>query len=418
MIDRQKAPKVQTIDQLNFVTPKKTVLTDTVNAYSLDGVGVDAFKLELVFKAGAIYERKLIAKLTSDLLFTGTKTKSSDELDEAIERLGGFLGVDVTSETATVSLFGLVEYFEPLTKIIVDAIDGVVFPEKEMRQTVQFYEQKFLVSKKKVAVQARRKFLSIILEPTSYANQIIEDDFLLVHRDDIINFYKKHYLKGLEKVSLVGDIDKTAFASFLSTVKPWVNEGKFNNDFSFPAKSEEVYIEKEDAVQSAIRVGKVLFNRTHEEYPSFAVLNTLLGGYFGSRLMKNLREDKGYTYGIGSGIAQFLPTGYFFISTEVGKNVREKALNEIKIEIERLQNEKVEQDELEMVKSYMIGKLLEGSDGSFAMMNRFLAVENYGLDFSYYDRFLKTIQTIEADDLQKLAQRHLKWEDLTKVTVG
>jgi predicted Zn-dependent peptidase len=177
-------------------------------------------------------------------------------------------------------------------------------------------------------------------------------------------------------------------------------------------------IEKEGAVQSAIRIGRVLFNKTHPDYLGMQVLNAVLGGYFGSRLMANIREDKGYTYGIGSGLVSMFGGGYFVISTEVGVEVTNAALKEIYYEIDKLQHELVGEDELELVRNYLIGVFLRSTDGPFAIGDRLKGIVGYGLGYEYYERYVETIRTITPEQLRDLANKYLKKEDLIELVVG
>lgn len=161
-----------------------------------------------------------------------------------------------------------------------------------------------------------------------------------------------------------------------------------------------------------------MVTRSHPDYPGLAVLNTLLGGYFGSRLMSNIREDKGYTYGIGSAMVSNREHGYFFISTEVGADVTAPAIEEIHKELYLLQQEPAGEEELGMVRNYMLGSFLKSIDGPFSLIDRYKSLMLSGLDYSYYDRFLKTVSGITADELQALASKYLKRDDLYELVVG
>ena len=161
-----------------------------------------------------------------------------------------------------------------------------------------------------------------------------------------------------------------------------------------------------------------MFNKAHADYPDFLVLNTILGDYFGSRLMSNIREDKGYTYGIGSMVAELHETGYFVIGTEVGTDVRENTLHEIQEELKQLQNSLVELEELELVKNYMLGQLLKSADGPYNMTDLYLGLEPYGLSMEFYNRCIESIQQITPERIQELANIYLNWEDMTVVSAG
>ncbi len=178
------------------------------------------------------------------------------------------------------------------------------------------------------------------------------------------------------------------------------------------------FLEKDDSVQSTIRIGRVLFNKMHKDYHAMKVLNTILGGYFGSRLMANIREDKGYTYGIGSRIVSMNNAGYMYIATEVGTKVCNDAVKEIYNEINKLRTELVSQEELNLVKNYMMGDFMRSADGPFALADKFKKIMFYGLSYSYYDDFVNTIKTITPEQIKTLANQYLNPDDLYELVVG
>ncbi len=185
-----------------------------------------------------------------------------------------------------------------------------------------------------------------------------------------------------------------------------------------PATQLSHFIEKEGTLQSAIRLGKPMFNKLHPDYLKFKVLNTILGGYFGSRLMTNIREDKGYTYGIGSGIASLKHGGMFYIASETGTEVTQKALDEIFIEIEKLRSSLVPEEELKLVKNYMAGNFLRSADGPFALAELFKGVHTHNLSMDYYSEYLKTIKNITTEEIHDLAVNYLQPESIIRLVVG
>ncbi len=148
------------------------------------------------------------------------------------------------------------------------------------------------------------------------------------------------------------------------------------------------------------------------------VLNTILGGYFGSRLMANIREDKGYTYGIGSALVSMKNAGYFFIASEVGSDVCASALSEIHKEIEILKAESVSEQELDLVRNYMLGSMLGGLENAMSHADKFKNIYFSGLGYDYYQNYIQTVRSISAKELQALANKYLDWDGMEKVVVG
>ena len=162
-----------------------------------------------------------------------------------------------------------------------------------------------------------------------------------------------------------------------------------------------------------------MVNRTHKDYVPLQVLNTVLGGYFGSRLMTSVREDKGYTYGIGSGIISYENSGYFIITTRVGKDVVQPALEAIYHEINRLRTESIPQEELDMVKTYMLSTLVRNFDGALATSEMLRNTFDYNIDFyKYYQQFWSRVKKIQAKELQQLANDYFNENSMYEVVVG
>jgi zinc protease len=236
------------------------------------------------------------------------------------------------------------------------------------------------------------------------------------------DFYQKHYINGNCKIIASGmipgylpELINKCFGQNYK-VNKFIHETS-ENDEILPFQNKAI-CRKKDAVQTSIRIGKRLFNKKSADYPAMQVLNTVLGGYFGSRLMNNIREDKGYTYGVGSALVSYVREGVFFISTEVGKNVTDNAVNEIFFEINRLKQEPIEKPELDKVKNYMMGEFLRAVDGPFSLAERLKSVLDYEMEYDYFDYFLSTIKNIDSQQLMMLANKYFDTDSLTTVLAG
>lgn len=417
-MDRTKAPEIRDVKSIAILPPKQYSMGNGGQLYHLSEIDEDAVKIDLIFDAGSSRHNKLVSQLTSDLLLSGTVSKSSDTIEESIDQLGGFTNIEVGVDDCVVSVLGLKEHILKILEIVTDAIHHVEFNEREFKQTLAYQKQKFNVNMEKVSTLARREFISAVFPSSSYGELTQASDFDHLNKNDLIKFHKNHYLKALQKIAVVGDIDQKMVQRIIHLTSEFDRQNRDIEKNVFEYEPKEIELRKKGALQTAVRIGRILFNKEHEDFIDFNVLNALLGGYFGSRLMSSIREDKGYTYGIGSGVAQLLKTGYFFISTEVGEEYKDLTIDAIKHEIERLQNELVSDEELGRVKNYLTGQLLKNADGPFAQMDRFLSVEKHGKDLSYYNEVLKGLNTVTAERIQELARTYLNWEDLIIVKAG
>jgi predicted Zn-dependent peptidase len=266
---------------------------------------------------------------------------------------------------------------------------------------------------------ARRTFAAHFFKNDErYARTASLADYDKVDLNEIISFHQSHYLKGLVRIICVANLDTALIDKWCEKFSLWTNQQ--TTDFISAIDNSPVnhYEEKDDAVQTAIRIGFPLFNKCEKDYAGMYVLQTILGDYFGSRLMSNLREDKGYTYGIGSGILEMKHIGYLVIASEVKKEFHEDALTQIKFEVERLKTEEVGEEELTLVKNYLLGQFLKSADGSDALMELFLTVHPFGLSLSYYTDFVDEIKNCTATELRNLAIKYLDINKATIIQVG
>ena len=418
MLDRTLAPEIKEVDEVKFIYPQVIQLNQFVPLFWIKDVPNSTARLDFYFDAGTIRSKSLIASLTAGMLFSGTKEKDAITFHNLLDDVGAYYDVSVSHEHAVVSFYGLNEQIIHIFRIFEEAMEHVDFPQSELDEIIKERIQKLQVSLEKVGVLAQREFQKTLFDQTAYGRFANLEDFKNVFRSEIVDFFEQFYRNGLTKIVVVGDIPSPSINYIINQSKKWCIRQKPQFELSFSNKPGVNNSEKQDAVQTAIRIGKILFNKEHEDYISFTILNTILGDYFGSRLMKNIREDKGFTYGIGSFVSELNHTGYFVIATEVGKEFTQKTIDEIRKEIEILQTVLIDDEELNLIRSYLLGQILKSADGPYATMDLFLAVEEHGMDLEFYNRYIQKIRTIKSEELQEIARKYLSWESLSIIAVG
>jgi zinc protease len=418
MIDRTLQPELKAIEKIAFISPRQYDITAQTKLYFMKDVSDETSRLDLYFDAGTTLAEPVVASLVNGLLLSGTSSKTSIQINQEIDALGGFYESSVSHENAVVSIYALRENLLPILRIVADAITNVAFFESEVNELLSDRKQRFQVNMEKVSFLAQRQFQERIFANSPYGTILQPEDFDKISIEDLKSFYSKHYTSGLSKVVVVGNFQQDTIDAIIDIIGAWANPklSKFPSNFSNLKGASHMV--KDGALQTAVRVGTILFNKKHSDYCDFMVLNTILGDYFGSRLMCNIREDKGYTYGIGTLVGELHETGYFLIATEVGKDVKDATLIEIQKELLRLQTEPVEEDELQLVKNYMVGQLLKSADGPYALTDLFMGVETYGMTLEFYNKSIDAINKITPQRIQELANKYLKWEDMTVVSVG
>ncbi len=421
MLNRTHSPETRLPDQLKLNVAERLTLPNGIPLIVIRAGSQDVVKIEFVFAAGTTSSQQpLLASAANDLLDEGTSKHSAAELAELLDYYGAYFQTDSGPDFASVTLYSLNKFTKETLPYFAEALTDPAYPEKEIQTFRIQGKQRLAVGMNKVDFLARRNFMQALYGSTHPLGKMTTPEhYDALSTEGFRAFHKDRYLHGLRAVIVSGRPDDAT----IQTIKEFTGTTGFSfsaagiNDNTPPAPVKTL-VEKKDAIQSAIRIGRRMFNRSHPDFFPFTVLNTVLGGYFGSRLMSNIREDKGYTYGIGSGLVSHLHDGYFFISTEVGSEVREAAVKEIYAELQRLREERIPDHELTLVRNYMIGGFQRSIDGPFAQADRHKVICVHELSDDYYLRYLDTIRNITPAQLQSLAQKYLQEEELLEVVAG
>lgn len=423
MINRTEAPPLRMPKDISVTKASAVPLGNGRELFVVNTGSDDVVKFELVFPTGATGNRGLLlSSAVHHLLDSGTASKSAQEIAEAFDFYGSHLQTDFGPDWKSVSLFSLGRFFGDSLAILGEVFNGACFPESELGTWKTRSIQSLRVNREKVSWLSKTAFMETLFGAAHpYGFTAAEQDYESASRDDIRSFYAGAYPTSVCIPVLSGKIGDDAIRAVVKFFDH-IPAAASSEQLVFPASGSgtetKKHIEKKDALQSGIRIGKILFTKTHPDYPAMQIVNTILGGYFGSRLMSNIREDKGYTYGIGSGIHPYLHSGVFSISTEVGRDVRESAVHEIFLELDRLCKEPVPADELELVKNYLVGAFQRSLDGPFALADRFKGLRLWGLDYGYLETYLETVKTCRPDTIMELAFKYLRPESMTLVTAG
>ncbi len=398
-------------------------LDNGVPVYVVNAGAQEVLQLEMVFYAGNFFEAKNgVASATNFLLKNGTRSRTAFQLNEAFDYYGAHLTRACYSETAVITLHTLSKYLGDLLPVMTDMLTESIFPEEEFEIFRQNSIQRLKVNLKKCEFVASRVVNSLLYGSSHpYGKHLNESDIEQLSLDEIRLFYQQYYLNGNCAIFVSGiapgDLRQQLNKSFgsLSISKP---------SFSIPdlkatpdtQRIHRVENDKE-AVQGAIRLASNFPNRHHPDFQKVVVLNTVFGGFFGSRLMSNIREEKGYTYGIYSYLQNHIQQSAWVISTEAGKEVCEAAIREVYVEMKRLCDEPVDQDELMLVRNYMIGMILGDLDGPFHIMSKWKSIILNGLDENYFYDSIRVIKHITEKELQELAQKYLQPEKFFELVV-
>ena len=422
MIDRALAPVYGEVENIELIRAKPLVLANGLKLFSIDGGEQDLVRIEFIF-SNTDYDsaKPLQTFATNTMLNDGTSELSSTQIADKIDYYGAFLQTEYANDHSTVTLFTLNKHLANTLPIVKAIISDSIFPQVELDTLIRNQKQKLSVSLEKNDFLSRKTFSHVLFGDTLYGYDIAAADYDKLSRDQLNTYFKLAYqpknctviISGKVNEDTITLIDKYFGSDWNNSIDVKENEFKFTM-----GSGQEHFLERADALQSAIRIGQVSINRKHADFPGLQVLNTIFGGYFGSRLMANIREDKGFTYGIGSALVSLKNTGYFFIASEVGAEVCSATFTEIEKEITLLKEQPVSEGELALVRNYMLGSMLGSLENALSHADKFKNVYFSGLDYGYYKNYINTVRNIGPDELQALANQYLNFNSFEKVIVG
>ena len=417
---RDIAPKITVPGRIEVLPVEKHVSPAGYALHAINSSDVEVLKICFVFHAGVKYQtRPFQASATLSLLSEGTQKYTSKEIAEKMDFYGIYFDANIDRDYSVITVCCLKKFLDPSLDLLKEIMTQPTFPENELRLHCAKRMQAIRIEREKVDYQAREKFAEALFGPDHPYGTIPDiDAYNDLTTESLENFFNRHYTFENSFCVVSGQIDDADIENILR-VGDSLPRG-MNLDRNFPVVSvpRNVYVEKPEVLQSSLRIGKVLFNRTHPDYIGMQVVSTLLGGYFSSRIIRNIREDKGYTYGAFAGMVNMEDSGFFAVSTEVAAQFTDEAVAEIVKEIEQLREQPVSEEELSTVKNVMIGNIIRVLDGPFGIAD--VTVENLsnGEDNAYIDRMIEEINRTTPERVRQLAVRYLAPDTLTFVTVG
>lgn len=426
--DRTKSPLKHNFNPdlfgIDSLLPEIIHFQNGIKCYQINKGSQELVKIEFLFEAGTYFQTKKFSAFSAvQLLTEGTATYTSFQISQIFDFYGAYIEKEIDRDLAIISIYCLNKHLDKILPLVEEVLKSPVYPENEIDIFKKKHKSQLIINNEKVNFLARTKFTEILFgknHPYGAVADLVDIDNIT--RDDLLKFHKDYLNSANCKILISGKVTAeciTNISKFFGAEK-WGNELINNTNFSENEVGSDNcnFILKDNAVQSAIRIGKKMFNFNNPDYFSFQLLNTVLGGYFGSRLMKNIREDKGYTYGIGSAIIPLKHSGFFFVTTEVGADYTQQTLDEIYKEIEIISTQPIDDEELMLVKNYKYGEFIRSIDGAFAISEVIKPIILYGLDFEYYRRYLHSLESASSYDLLQVAKKYLSSNDLTELVVG
>lgn len=423
MLNRAAAPSRHDIQDITLVQPDEVIFDNGLRVFIFRAPTQELVKAEFVFQNifdGS--ENSLLHTCACHMLKEGTETRTSAKIAEEIDFYGAYLMPEYSFDQTALTLYTLNKHLSAVLPVAHDILNNTIFPETELETYIRNNKQTLQISLQKNDYVARRLFFKNLFGESRYGQVPTEEAYEKLNRADLITLYQKQVQPQNCTLILSGNITDAVLAEIRELFGvQWQNREGANRIVTpeLPVFAPNtVCEERAEALQSAIRLGMPAINRRHPDFPAIQFVNTLFGGYFGSRLMRNIREEKGFTYSIGSAFASLQHTGFFTIATEVGIDSTQATLTEIEKEFRILRETQASEEEIALVKNYILGSILGSVESVFSHADKFKAVYFYGLDLSYYTRYSKIIRNMTAANVQRIANMYFDYDNLLKIVVG
>ena len=423
-MDRTIQPEIQPLKNFHIQTPVRTTLPNGIPLTVINAGEQEVVRMDVLFSGGRWQQsQKLQALFTNRMLREGTTKYTAATIAEKLDYYGSWLELSSSSEYAYITVYSLNKYLAKTLEVVESMIKEPLFPQKELQTILDTNIQQYLVNTSKVDFLAHRSLLkSLYGEQHPCGKIVMEEDYHTITPEVLREFYERHYHSGNCSIFLSGKVTDDIISRVTDIFG--IPFGQYQlqmpkSSFPFAAIPEKrIFTEREDAMQSAVKMGCTTITREHPDYPKLRVLMTLFGGYFGSRLMSNIREDKGYTYGISAGVVFYPDSGLLIVSTETDNEYVEPLIQEVYHEIDRLHQEPVSAEELRMVRNYMLGEMCRSYESPFSLSDAWIFIATSGLKDDYFARSLQAVNEITPAEIQDLAQRYLCKETLKEVIAG
>lgn len=419
MLDRKVAPPFVKTTTFDLIAPKENKLSNGLNLFFVAGGFQDVLKIELIFEAGRWFEEKYgAAYFTAHALSKGTKHKSSFEIAQLFDQYGAHLEISPGLDFVSIVLYSLTKNLAPVLQLLIEILTEPTFTEKELDQAKTIFIQNLKVNNEKTSFLASKLFRKNMFgEAHPYGSELEESD---VHALQPKNL-QKHFLDffNFTSVFVSGKIDSGNERLVNDTFLQWQKRNFAHHiDHVIQTQPQHQYLKRNESVQSSLRMGKRSLLRTHPEYVPVLFVSHILGGYFGSRLMKNIREEKGLTYGISASIHALKHDSYLVIGADVNKENVNLAFEEIRKELKKLRTTNISFSELETTRNHFIGSLQSEITTPFAHADKIKNIYLFGLDQAYYKKMISQIEKITPSKIIEISEMFFNENNFYEVAVG
>lgn len=422
MLDRSIPPPIHQIKSLKFPSVDRYLLDNGIEVIEVNQGTQDILRIEVIYDASRpVEDKELASRITAAMQKEGTKNYTSEALAEKIDYYGSSINSGSNLDFSYFSVFVLNKYFGEVMPILAEVLQQPTFPDSELTQYKEITLEKLKSNMAKSDLVSYRKITEEMYgidHPYGYNSS--EQNILAITQADLKHHFSTYHTSDRCQIVICGKLNES-IRSIINNTLGQVKTSSPKKEYQTPniAIHNALHrVKSEQEHQTAIKIGRRMFNRRDEDFAPAFMLNTILGGFFGSRLMDSIRENLGYTYNIYSSLEPLVYDGYFTINTEVSNDLVEPTIKEIYNQINILQQEKISDKELSMVRNYVMGNFLNMVDGPFRVGNVMKTLSVSKMQIEEYETIIDQIYNCSADQIQNMAQKYLQRKDMIEVMVG
>ncbi len=421
---KETPPEGGTPRDFNLPSKKEATLSNGLSSTLVQYGAIPKVNVNIIIKTGNIHEKEnevWLADLAGDLMEEGSASMDAKAIAERVAGMGGQINVNTGQNQLSVSGSVLSEFGPDLIRILADMIINPAFPASELDRLKNDLKRNLTVQKSVPQSQAQAEFRSIVYPDHSYGRyfptEAMLDSYTL---EQARAFYDRNVGAKRTVVYAVGKFDAQAMQK---AIEESFGSWKPGPEVDFPAPdpnttNKVAMIDRKDAPQTTVIMGLPTIDPSKPDYLPLTIANSLLGGSFGSRITSNIREDKGYTYSPFSTISAGYRSALWYEQADITSEHTGDAIQEIAKEIKRLQSEPPSKEELKGIQNYQAGIFVLQNSTPGGIISQLNFLDFHGLPDSYLTEQVKNIHNVTPEQVQEIAKKYFRYEDMTLVLVG
>lgn len=415
---RKLFPKNSPIVNFEINTPEQFILKSGIPVFFYNYNDLKLVKFTILNNFNPFENDPCVNYFVKKMLLEGCEKYNHTEIADIIDFYGADMNITATTNANIISFTVLREYFNDIFELLCDILNSPSFEVDRLEYVKTKKIQELKIENTKNKTIAYKTFKKELFKDCKYGYSLNKEDTKKVTTCDLKNNFSRFWLNNTQ-IFITGDIDEKLLKDIDKNIPDnlnFSNDNFFNNKIESVNSSKIININKQDSEQVSMCLGHALPN--NEDSKKLWCTIAFLGGYFGSRLMKNIRERNGYTYGISAQIVNYRYVKYLLIKTSAKKEFKEAIIEEIRKEIIFLQNEKISEEELNSFKQYFLGNMLATFSNVFSDMVHSVTVKMLSLEEDYYQKLFETIKNISGEEINYIAKKYLNPDKFVQVFVG